>query len=151
MLPWGMRACEDFVVLLPFADAHVDDFLVIAEDVTAHSAAGRPARPWLLADIGGTNARFGWLGANDSRVAHVSTLRGADHAGPAAAARAYLDGLSIQLGRHYQRPRGGAFAVATALCGDEVGQQPRPSRAAGAGTGRWFSGDQGAFLKFNER
>ena len=93
---------------------------MISAEPPARAGAGRPARPWLLADIGGTNARFGWLGANDSRVAHVSTLRGADHAGPAAAARAYLDGLSIQLGRHYQRPRGGAFAVATALCGDEV-------------------------------
>lgn len=81
---------------------------------------GRLAGPWLLADIGGTNARFGWLAQGSDDVAHVATLRGVDHAGPAAAARAYLGGLARQLGSDYSPPRAGAFAVATAVGSDQV-------------------------------
>ena len=43
--------------------------------------------PRLLADIGGTNARFGWLAAGSAQVEHVASLPAALHAGPAAAAR----------------------------------------------------------------
>ena len=77
-------------------------------------------RPWLLADIGGTNARFGWLGAGASEVAHVATLRVDDHPGPAAAARAYLADLATQLAGDFEAPRAAAFAVATAVAGDSV-------------------------------
>jgi glucokinase len=93
---------------------------VIAEEEQAYNGAGKPARPWLLADIGGTNARFGWLAPGSSEVAHVARLRGADHAGPAAAARAYLGNLARQLGSDYSPPRAGAFAVATAVGGDLI-------------------------------
>ena len=93
---------------------------MIAEDETAHLAAGRPARPWLLADIGGTNARFGWLAPGSGALAHVVSLRASDHTGPAAAGRAYLDELSRQLGRDYSPPRAGAFAVATAVGDDRI-------------------------------
>ena len=79
-----------------------------------------PRRPWLLADIGGTNARFGWLADGQSRAQHVATLAAADHAGPAAAARAYLDQLAGQLGAAYVPPRAAAFAVATAVSGDHI-------------------------------
>ena len=82
--------------------------------------AGPQARPWLLADIGGTNARFGWLAQGSDRVEHVASLRGADHAGPAAAARAYLDDLARQLGGDYSPPRAAAFAVATAVGSDQI-------------------------------
>ncbi len=81
--------------------------------------AGLP-RPWLVADIGGTNARFGWLAAGSARVEHVATLRGADHAGPVQAAAAYLAQLAQTLGAAYQPPRAGAFAVATAVGGDRI-------------------------------
>ena len=84
------------------------------------AAASGLARPWLVADIGGTNARFGWLAAGSDVVAHVATLRGADHASPASAAQAYLAQLQAQLGAAYTPPRAGAFAVATAVGGDEV-------------------------------
>ena len=77
-------------------------------------------RPWLVADIGGTNARFGWLAGGSDEVAHVATLAGADFSGPAAAARAYLTELSATLGGHFQAPRAGAFAVATAVGSDQV-------------------------------
>jgi glucokinase len=83
------------------------------------NAAG-PARPWLLADIGGTNARFGWLAAGSPAVQHVATLRAADHAGPAAAARAYLQQLAAQVGAGAAVPHAAAFAVATAVSGDRV-------------------------------
>ena len=79
------------------------------------------AKPWLLADIGGTNARFGWLADGATEVGHVQTLPTADHAGPAEAARAYLAQLAKALGPAYRAPRGGAFAVATAVGGDRVG------------------------------
>jgi glucokinase len=78
------------------------------------------ARPWLVADIGGTNARFGWLAQGASAVTQVATLRGADHAGPAAAARAYLAQLAQALGPTYEPPQAGAFAVATTVAGDHV-------------------------------
>ena len=77
-------------------------------------------RPWLVADIGGTNARFGWLAAGSDRVEQVATLAGAGFDGPAAAARAYLATLAIRLGAAYQPPRAAAFAVATAVGSDRV-------------------------------
>ncbi len=82
--------------------------------------AGPPPRPWLVADIGGTNARFGWVAEGSDAIAHVATLPGAEHSGPAAAARAYLEGVRRQLGAAYRPPRGGAFAVATAVGGDQI-------------------------------
>jgi len=76
--------------------------------------------PRLLADIGGTNARFAWLAGPDERPAQVQTLRVADHAGPAEAAQAYLAGLQRTAGAGWQPPRRGAFAVAAAVRGDAV-------------------------------
>jgi glucokinase len=78
------------------------------------------ARPWLLADIGGTNARFGLLLAGSDTVSHVASLPGAGHAGPAQAARAYLAQVAQLLGPDYRAPRGAAFAVATAVGSDLI-------------------------------
>ena len=78
------------------------------------------ARPWLVSDIGGTNARFGWLAPGSGTVQHVATLRVADHAGPAAAARAYLAQLAHTLGADAVVPRAAALAVATAVGQDQV-------------------------------
>ncbi len=78
------------------------------------------ARPWLLADIGGTNARFGWLDDGAAAPSHVLSLPAAGHAGPAAAARHYLAQLRDRLGIAYCPPRAAAWAVATAVAGDEV-------------------------------
>ena len=83
-------------------------------------AAGGLARPWLLADIGGTNARFGWLAAGAEQIDHVRTLTAASHAGPAAAAASYLVELARTLGPAYQPPRAGAFAVATPVGSDRI-------------------------------
>ncbi|HRD97866.1 MAG TPA: glucokinase, partial [Rubrivivax sp.] len=79
---------------------------------------GNLARPWLVADIGGTNARFGWMAETGEEVRHVVTLSSAGHSGPASAAREYLAGLQQTLGSAYRAPRAAAFAVATAVAGD---------------------------------
>ena len=81
--------------------------------------AGLP-RPWLVADIGGTNARFGWLAEDSLSVSHVATLPAADHAGPADAAAHYLADLAVSLGTAYRPPRAAAFAVATAVGSDTI-------------------------------
>lgn len=74
------------------------------------------AYPWLVADVGGTNARFGTVAAPGAAVEDVRVLPVAGHAGPAAAVRAYLDGMPAG----QARPRSAAFALATALDGDRV-------------------------------
>lgn len=76
--------------------------------------------PWLLADIGGTNARFAWVAGPGQAVAHARTLPVAAQDGPLEAARSYLAGLSSSLGPAHAVPRSAAWAVATAIVGDEV-------------------------------
>lgn len=76
--------------------------------------------PRLVADIGGTNARFGWLGAPGAPVAQVRKLAVRDFAGPAEAAQAYLAGLQAQQPEAWRPPRHAALAVATAVDEDRV-------------------------------
>ena len=78
------------------------------------------AYPWLVADIGGSNARFGWVAAPGAPVAHVRVLPVQEHAGPVAAVRAYLQMLVPLLGAAHALPRCAAFAVATAVAGDRI-------------------------------
>ena len=84
------------------------------------SATPVSSYPWLVADIGGTNARFGWVAALGAAVAHVQVLSVHEHASPAAAGRAYLAALQTQMGTAYQPPRRAAFALATAVAGDQI-------------------------------
>jgi glucokinase len=86
----------------------------------AAAAPAGLAGPWLVADIGGTNARFGWVPEGSTAVSHVATLPAAGHPGPADAARAYLASLAQTLGASYQPPRAAAFAVATAVGADHI-------------------------------
>ena len=91
------------------------------------------AAPWLVADIGGTNARFGWVDAPGAPVRHVRTLPTAGHAGPAEAAQAYLQALRAEFGAAWPAPRAAAIAVATSVTGDLVSYTNGPwrfSRAA---------------------
>ncbi len=92
-----------------------------AVPLTAQTSMLQPLlpQPWLVADIGGTNARFGWVGTRGP-VQHVLALRAADFAGPAAAARTYLHHVQQVLGAAYAPPQAAAFAVATAVDGDRV-------------------------------
>lgn len=91
------------------------------------TSPGRPAAPpvpcaypLLLADIGGTNARFAWVAEAGAPIERLRTLPVATYAGPAAAVRAYLDALCEPDGRHGPPPARAAFAVATPVTGDEV-------------------------------
>lgn len=76
--------------------------------------------PRLVADVGGTNARFGWMSGPGSPAEHVCKLAVPDHAGPAQAVRTYLDQLAAELGPAFAAPRHAAIAVATAVVGDRV-------------------------------
>jgi glucokinase len=82
----------------------------------------RPALPfpWLVADIGGTNARFGLVTGEDSGVKYVRTLPVADYADPAKAAQAYLGTMASELGDTFRTPCAAAFAVATPVAGDLI-------------------------------
>lgn len=75
--------------------------------------------PWLVADIGGTNARFGIVHAADASVVDVRAYKCSDYASPQAAAAAYLDDLAQRDGRRVQ-PRAAALALATAIDGEPV-------------------------------
>jgi len=74
------------------------------------------AYPWLVADIGGTNARFGTVSGPGAQVEDVRVLSVAGHAGPAAAVKAYLAGQNPAR----PAPQSAAFALATALDGDRI-------------------------------
>ncbi|MFY7864528.1 glucokinase [Roseateles sp.] len=76
--------------------------------------------PCLVADVGGTNARFAWVASAGAPVSDIAVLPVHAHAGPAAAAQSYLAQLQISLGAGYQAPRRAAMAVATAVAGDRV-------------------------------
>ena len=90
------------------------------QQTKASSGSNGSNGPWLVADVGGTNARFGWVEGADAPVQHIEKLPAAGHAGPADAVRTYLDGVRQQLGAAYRPPRRAAVAVATAISGDEV-------------------------------
>lgn len=68
----------------------------------------------LIADIGGTNARFG-LAEADGSIHDVAILAGADHDSLAAAAAAYLTRTAPP-----SPPRHAAFAVASPVTGDRI-------------------------------
>ncbi|MEO6279325.1 glucokinase, partial [Roseateles sp.] len=74
------------------------------------------AYPWLVADVGGTNARFGTVAGPGAAVEDVRVLSVAGNAGPAAAVRAYLAGRAPGA----PQPQSAAFALATALEGDHI-------------------------------
>jgi glucokinase len=72
----------------------------------------------LVADIGGTNARFALAGRDDAGAiltAFRQDMRNADHAGLEASVDAYLDDLGAA-----PRPSMAAFGVASPISGDKV-------------------------------
>lgn len=75
--------------------------------------------PWLVADIGGTHARFGWVADPARGVVQVQQQAAAGAGGPAEAARRYLAALVLPPGAP-RRPRRAAIAVATPVRGDIV-------------------------------
>ncbi|OWQ88960.1 glucokinase [Roseateles aquatilis] len=79
---------------------------------------GDAGYPWLVADIGGSNARFAWVDGPGRPVEHVRKLPVAQYESLRAAAEAYLKELAA-LGIT-ARPRRASLALATALEGDRV-------------------------------
>lgn len=79
--------------------------------------------PWLLADVGGSNARFGWVEGPGAPVGSLRSYVVQDFPGLEEAARRYLqdlDDAQRAQGRRCPAPRYAAVAVATAVAGDEV-------------------------------
>jgi glucokinase len=70
--------------------------------------------PWLVADIGGTNARFGLADAATGRVLNVVRLRCADFESPVDAVRHYLTMVGAPI------PSRAAFALAGVIGEGEV-------------------------------
>jgi glucokinase len=79
--------------------------------MTETSSRNPDAYPALIADIGGTNARFALMQEDGSYVSKV--LQCADYRDVIGAARAFLETVD-------EKPRHGAFCVATAVTGDRV-------------------------------
>ena len=73
-----------------------------------------PAFPRLLADVGGTNARFAWQAAAGAPMTDVMTLPTADHASLGDAMRAWLARTGHAV------PPQCAVAIATAVVGDDI-------------------------------
>ena len=70
--------------------------------------------PALVADIGGTNARFGWIAHDGAAIDRIRTLPCAEHATLADAVRAYLC-------RHRPGAAGSmAMGIANPVTGDEI-------------------------------
>ena len=71
----------------------------------------------LLADVGGTNARFAWATDQGAPIEHVKVLPCAEYPTLQAAMHAYLDGLApLGLGQ----PAHAAIAIANPITGDQV-------------------------------
>lgn len=73
--------------------------------------------PWLVADIGGTNCRFGLVRASGEAATDVIAYRCADYPSPEAAAAVYLATIGAREGRRVA-PQRVALAVATSVDGD---------------------------------
>lgn len=86
--------------------------------MTARTSAS--GLPWLVADIGGSNARFGLVLQPDAGVQHVRTIPVPAHADPVKATRVYLREISLLLGAEFRAPHKAAFAVATVTAGDKI-------------------------------
>src|SRR5262249_57301789 len=77
---------------------------------------GKPANPGaraLVADIGGTHARFALVDLETLEISEIRQFPCAEHNGIEAAAEIYLAGLK-------ERPRRGAVAVAAPLAGGKI-------------------------------
>ncbi|MBB5430634.1 glucokinase [Nocardiopsis composta] len=83
--------------------------------MTPVQSAPSAERPWLVGDIGGTNARFGLVREAGARPVHVGKVPSALHDGLASAARAYLAGLPERV-----RPSAACVAVAGPVLGDRI-------------------------------
>jgi glucokinase len=93
-------------------------------EVPTKRQTDEPAECWLVADIGGTHARFGLSLAPGLVVTDVRVMRCVNHAHLHEAAHAYLDGLA-GAGRA-QRPRRACFAIAGPVTAEPVHMTNHP-------------------------
>ena len=75
---------------------------------------------FLIADIGGTNARFALVDRKGA-IASPGALACADFPGPAAAARAYIEATAAK-----EPPLRGAFAIASPVAGGDIDMTNHP-------------------------
>jgi glucokinase len=73
-----------------------------------------PSHARLVADVGGTNARFAWVARQGGAIEHVKVLPCAAYPTLQAAMRAYLDDLGLG------NPAHAAIAIANPITGDQV-------------------------------
>jgi glucokinase len=73
-----------------------------------------PSHPRLLADVGGTNARFVWQTEAGGEIAHIRVLPCADHVGLVEAIEAYLKQTGLPM------PACAALGMAVTVTGDAV-------------------------------
>lgn len=83
------------------------------------SPALHQAQPWVVADIGGTHARFAWVDQAGQAVQQVHTLPTTEFSGPSQAMQHYVAQLPAEH-RHRAQAQGlcAAWALATAVDGD---------------------------------
>ncbi len=89
---------------------------VAASDATVTTAADA-GLPWIVADVGGINARLAWVLSPERGVEHLQSLAVADHAGPLEAIQAYMHATRSLVP---DPPRRAALAMAASPSGDEV-------------------------------
>ena len=97
--------------------------------------AGAELFPRLVADIGGTNARFALVHEPDSAPTDIEAMRCSDYPSAVDAARVYLDKVGARDGRTL-KPALAAFAVATAVHGDTVTMTNSPWTISASATAR---------------
>ncbi|MBA3623700.1 MAG: glucokinase [Methylibium sp.] len=78
-----------------------------------------PQYPWLVADIGGTHARFALVRGDDGAPTDIRSYKCRDFASPQTAALAYLSQVAAP-GAPAAAPRRVALALATPIDGDSV-------------------------------
>lgn len=78
------------------------------------AAAAAAPYPRLLADVGGTNARFAWIAQPGAPISHVQSLSCAAHPSLGDAVRNYLAADNLPA------PRAMAMGIATPVVGDTV-------------------------------
>lgn len=86
---------------------------------TAEPTADHPPS-WLVGDIGGTNARLGWVRGPGAPVERVRVYRVAEHASLTGVIENYLNHLEQTAPPGFIPPRHAALAVATVVAGDEI-------------------------------
>lgn len=88
----------------------------------AAGSRDRAPPPWLVGDVGGTHARFGWVAAPGAPITDIRSTRCDEHANLAAAIEHDL------AGRAPERPRSASIGVATPVTGDVIAMTNRDWR-----------------------